>query len=260
MTIDGLVLKPGFALGGYAVYKAEAQGTLVRRYVLLPSEVAAVQQSLESSGFAITALHNHLLNEVPVEAYAAGVRGWACAIPEGTVRVIGDSSGPNEQAMESLPALAVEHLSVKEAYRIGRAVHFIGFVLDQEQQRIKTGEPVHRLLLDKSLQRQVAAQPYIAEQLTKDFLDAFARRLSKDAAWLRDRILRYVDTEVAFRYPSEDLGELSEGDATSQRRAMAGYSHPKVEQLENDVLPFVPAFHVAGPLYDDLERSSWTTI
>jgi len=55
----------------------------------------------------------------PVEAYAAGVRGWACAIPEGTVRVIGDSSGPNEQAMESQPALAVEQLSVREAYRVG---------------------------------------------------------------------------------------------------------------------------------------------
>ncbi len=70
VTIDGLVLKPGFALGGYAVYKAEPQGTLVLGdMVLLPSEVAAVQHSLESSGFAITALHNHLLNEVPHVVY-----------------------------------------------------------------------------------------------------------------------------------------------------------------------------------------------
>jgi len=70
VTIDGLVLKPGFALGGYAVYKAEPQGTLVLGdMVLLPSEVSAVQQSLESSGFAITALHNHLLNEVPHVVY-----------------------------------------------------------------------------------------------------------------------------------------------------------------------------------------------
>jgi len=103
-------------------------------------------------------------------------------------------------------------------------------------------------------------QPYTAEQLTDDFLDAFAGRLSKDADWLRDRILRYVDTEVAFRNPSEDPGDISEGDAKSQRRAIAGYSHPKVEQLEKDVLPFVPAFHVAGPLYNDLERSTWTSI
>lgn len=77
-----------------------------------------------------------------------GLRGWACAIPEDTVNIIGDSSGPNERAMESLPALAVDDLSIREAYRIGRAVHFIGYVLDQENQRIKTGERVHRLLLE----------------------------------------------------------------------------------------------------------------
>jgi len=70
VTIDGLVLKPGFAVGGYAVYKAEPQGTLVLGdMVLLPSEVSAVQPSLESSGFTITALHNHLLNEVPHVVY-----------------------------------------------------------------------------------------------------------------------------------------------------------------------------------------------
>jgi len=66
VSIDGLALKPGFALGGYAVYKLEPQGTLLLGdTVLLPSEVEAVQQSLESSGFRITALHNHLLNETP---------------------------------------------------------------------------------------------------------------------------------------------------------------------------------------------------
>lgn len=48
VSIDGLELKPGFALGGYAVYKAEPQGTLVvGDMVLLPSEVSTVQQSLE---------------------------------------------------------------------------------------------------------------------------------------------------------------------------------------------------------------------
>ncbi len=60
----------------------------------------------------------------PVEVYGAGVRGWACAIPDTTVHIISDSSGPNERAMESLPALAVEHLSITEAYRTAcRARH-----------------------------------------------------------------------------------------------------------------------------------------
>ncbi len=70
VTIGGLSLKPGFALGGYAVYKTESKGTLLLGdMVLLPSEVEAVQRSLESSGFRITALHNHLLNETPHVMY-----------------------------------------------------------------------------------------------------------------------------------------------------------------------------------------------
>jgi hypothetical protein len=196
----------------------------------------------------------------PVQAYGAGLRGWAFAIPEGTVNVIGDSSGPNERAMESLSALAVDNLSIREAYRVGRAVHFIGYVLDQENQRTKTGERVHRLLLEASRRRQAAGERYTAEELTSEFLDAFASRLSKDADWLRDRIIAYADTEVAFRYADGDLSNLRPPEAEAQRRAMAGYSHPKVEELEKHVLPLVPAFHVSGQLYDDLERSSWMTV
>lgn len=70
VAIDGLTLRPGFALGGYAVYKAEPQGTLLLGDLpLLPAEVRAVQQGLESSGFRITALHNHLLDESPHVVY-----------------------------------------------------------------------------------------------------------------------------------------------------------------------------------------------
>jgi len=173
---------------------------------------------------------------------------------------IGDSSGPNERAMESLPALAVDDLSIREAYRVERAVHFIGYVLDQENQRTKTGERVHRLLLEASRRRQAAGERYTAEELTGEFLHAFASRLSQDADWLRDRIIAYVDTEVVFRYEDGDLSDLRPPEAEAQRRAMAGYSHPRVEELEKHVLPLVPAFHVSGPLYDDLERSSWTTV
>ncbi len=66
VVLDGIAIEPGLALGGYAVFKKEFQGTLLLGDLpLLTSEVAAVQKSLESSGFRITALHNHLLNESP---------------------------------------------------------------------------------------------------------------------------------------------------------------------------------------------------
>ncbi len=194
----------------------------------------------------------------PVEAYAAGVRGWACEVPIVNVHVVSDSSGPIERAMETLPALAVERLSIPEAYRIARALRFVGFILDQEQQRIEIGERAHRLLRERSQMQANADRPYSAEHVADDFLDAYGRRLSKDAGWLRDRILTYVDTKVAFRRADENVADLGAGAVAARRRAIDGYSHPTVETLTNTLVPVVPAFHVSGPLYNDLERSSWT--
>jgi len=86
-----------------------------------------------------------------MEAYAVDVRGVGMRVLEqANVHVVSDSSGPIERAMETVPALAVERLSIPEAYRIGRALRFVGFVLDQEQQRIKIGEHAHRLLRERS--------------------------------------------------------------------------------------------------------------
>ncbi len=49
--------------------------------------------------------------------------------------------------METLPALAVERLSIPDAYRIGRTVRYVGYILDQEQQRIKIGEHARALTI-----------------------------------------------------------------------------------------------------------------
>lgn len=66
VSIDGIPLKTALALGGYAVYESAPGGALVMGDIpLLESEVAPVESRLTSSGFAITALHNHLLREQP---------------------------------------------------------------------------------------------------------------------------------------------------------------------------------------------------
>jgi hypothetical protein len=70
VLIAGIALKPGLALGSYAAFKAEPQGTLaVGDLVLLEDEIAPVMQSLRASGMQITALHNHLRNEHPHVMY-----------------------------------------------------------------------------------------------------------------------------------------------------------------------------------------------
>jgi hypothetical protein len=70
VTLDGVPLKPGFALGSWVAFEpmgdeAMAMGDLV----LTHSEVNPVMSKLEDSGFAITALHNHLLRSAPATMY-----------------------------------------------------------------------------------------------------------------------------------------------------------------------------------------------
>ena len=70
VTLDGVTLAPALALGSYAAFKAEPQGMLVvGDLVLLEPEIGPVMKSLQSSGFRITALHNHLRNESPHVMY-----------------------------------------------------------------------------------------------------------------------------------------------------------------------------------------------
>lgn len=70
VVIDGVTLAPGLALGSYAAFKAEPQGTLaVGDLVLLEDEIQPVMNSLRASGLQVTALHNHLRNERPHVMY-----------------------------------------------------------------------------------------------------------------------------------------------------------------------------------------------
>jgi hypothetical protein len=67
---DGVEIKPGLALGSYAVFKQFGERTMMMGdLVLLASEVEPVMKSLEESGLHITALHNHLLGAVPMVFY-----------------------------------------------------------------------------------------------------------------------------------------------------------------------------------------------
>jgi hypothetical protein len=70
VRIGSVKLLPGFALGGYAAFVPAEQGALVvGDLVLLDHEIQPVMESLEHSGFQITAVHNHLRNEQPHVMY-----------------------------------------------------------------------------------------------------------------------------------------------------------------------------------------------
>src|SRR5499425_1543625 len=70
VTLDGVELKPGFALGSWLAFeKMGEQGMVMGDLVLTMDEVAPVMSKLAAGGVAVTALHNHLLRNQPFTMY-----------------------------------------------------------------------------------------------------------------------------------------------------------------------------------------------
>jgi hypothetical protein len=70
VTLDGVELKPGFALGGWLAFeKMGDQGMVMGDLVLTMDEVAPVTAKLAAGGIDVTALHNHLLRNQPFTMY-----------------------------------------------------------------------------------------------------------------------------------------------------------------------------------------------
>jgi hypothetical protein len=70
VTLDGVELKPGFALGGWLAFeKMGDHGMVMGDLVLTMDEVNPVMSKLAAGGIEITALHNHLLRNQPFTMY-----------------------------------------------------------------------------------------------------------------------------------------------------------------------------------------------
>lgn len=66
VVVQGVSVKPGLALGSWAAFSGtDENATVMGDLVLLDAEVNPVLKKLRSSGFEITAVHNHLLGETP---------------------------------------------------------------------------------------------------------------------------------------------------------------------------------------------------
>jgi hypothetical protein len=70
VTLDGVDLKAGFAVGSWVAFKKVGQTTMVMGdLVLTLDEVEPVMLKLQQGGVEQTALHNHLLGETPHVMY-----------------------------------------------------------------------------------------------------------------------------------------------------------------------------------------------
>jgi hypothetical protein len=73
VTLDGVELKAGFALGSWLAFeKMGDQGMVMGDLVLTMDEVAPVMTKLAAGGIEVTALHNHLLRNQPFTMYMHG--------------------------------------------------------------------------------------------------------------------------------------------------------------------------------------------
>src|SRR6516225_8688590 len=70
VSVHELAIKPGLALGSWAAFLGTDDHAMVMGdLVLLEDEVNPVIDKLRGSGFEITAIHNHLIDETPHVLY-----------------------------------------------------------------------------------------------------------------------------------------------------------------------------------------------
>jgi len=70
VTVDGVAIKPAFALGGWLAFRPMgAQAMVMGDLVLTEEEINPVMARLLADGITVTAVHNHLLRAQPATFY-----------------------------------------------------------------------------------------------------------------------------------------------------------------------------------------------
>src|SRR5260221_172799 len=70
VSVDGVVLRAGFALGGWVAFQPmDGQAMVMGDLVLTQDEATPVMRKLREGGIEITAVHNHLLRAEPMTLY-----------------------------------------------------------------------------------------------------------------------------------------------------------------------------------------------
>ena len=96
VTLDGVAIKPGFALGSWVALKPAHGGAMVMGdLVLLEAEINPVMTALINNGLEITAVHNHLLRANPPTFYMhVGGHGDPAKIATTIVQALQSSKTP----------------------------------------------------------------------------------------------------------------------------------------------------------------------
>lgn len=110
VTLDGVVIKPALALGGWLGFEPVIDGALVMGdLVLTESEVNPVMSKLLEGGVDVTALHNHLLRASPATFYMhVHGHGDPVAIATAIRAALAESRTPFATPQPSAPAAQID--------------------------------------------------------------------------------------------------------------------------------------------------------
>lgn len=117
VTVNGVQVKAGFALGSWAAFNHPGKNAMVMGdLVLTEDEVAPVMQKLQSGGIDVTALHNHLLHETPRVMYMH-IHGMGDAATLGKVihDALAETKTPGADATASTGAPSEEDIGINIA-------------------------------------------------------------------------------------------------------------------------------------------------
>src|SRR5690348_7110191 len=111
VTVDGVAIKPSFALGGWVAFEPMASGgaMVMGDLVLADTEISPVMKKLLDEGLEVSAIHNHLLRtSVPVFYMHVGGHGDAVKLAESIRAALALSKTPLTQSPPASPPPAVD--------------------------------------------------------------------------------------------------------------------------------------------------------
>src|SRR5258705_7953359 len=129
VTVEGIPVKAGFALGSYAAFRQVGDHAMVMGdLVLLDQEVPAVMSALLSGGLEVTAVHNHVNDVSPHVLYMHyGGRGDAVQLAKALRQALAASGTPLGAAAAAPAAVAGPTLDSKQIEQaLGRQGRDIG--------------------------------------------------------------------------------------------------------------------------------------
>jgi hypothetical protein len=116
VSVDGVHIKPGLALGSWLAFKPMDDNVMVMGdLVLTGDEVRPVMKKLEDGGISVTAVHNHLLRANPMTFYMhVGAHGNAVQVAKALRAALAESKTPFGPPPAAAPASAPSSVAIAD--------------------------------------------------------------------------------------------------------------------------------------------------